>query len=77
MLMLNFTAEEINLIAIFKEDTAAATLARIAAELPEMGDEEIITIAESAHRKLSALTEPEFTALSFTLADEDEGGAYE
>jgi len=50
MLLLNFTAEEINLIAIYRADTAAATLARIAAELPEMDDEEIITIAESAHR---------------------------
>jgi len=77
MLMLNFTAEEINLIAIFKEDTAAATLARIAAELPDFEDEDIITVAESAHRKLSALTEPEFAALSFIPADEDEGGGYE
>ena len=75
MLMLNFTAEEINLIAIYKSDTVAATLARIAAELPDMEDEDIITIAESASRKLATLTEPEFSALSFAPADEDEGGA--
>jgi len=73
--MLNFTAEEINLIAIYKSDTVAATLARIAAELPDMEDEDIITIAESASRKLSTLTEPEFAALSFAPADEDERGA--
>jgi hypothetical protein len=77
MSILNFTVEETNLIAIYKEDTAAATLAKIAAELPDLDDEDIITIAESAHRKLSALTEPEFSALSFTLTDEDEGGVYE
>ena len=70
MSIINYTVEETNLIAIYKEDTAAATLARIATELPEMDDEEIITIAESAHRKLSELTEPEFSALSFTLTDE-------
>ena len=73
MSIFNFTVEETNLIAIYKEDTAAATLARIAAELHDLEDEEIITIAESAHRKLSAMTEPEFSALSFLLTDEDEG----
>jgi hypothetical protein len=77
MLIMDFTVEEINLIAIDKADTAEKTLARIAAALPDMG-EEIITIAEGAARKLSALTEPEYSALSFAPADEmDEGGAYE
>ena len=73
MSILNFTVEETNLIAIYKAETAATTLANIDDALPDMDDEEIITIAESAHRKLSALTEPEFSALSFTLTDEDEG----
>jgi len=73
MSIMNFTVEETNLIAIYKEDTAAATLARIAAALPEMYDEDIITIAESASRKLAALTESDFTALSFSPADETDG----
>lgn len=73
MSILNFTVEETNLIAIYKANTAAATLARIAADLPDMGDEEIITIAESASRKLAALTEPEFSVLSFSPADETDG----
>jgi hypothetical protein len=73
MLQLSFTVEETNLIAIYKADTAAATLARIAATLPEMYDEDIITIAESANRKLAALTEPKFSALSFAPADETDG----
>lgn len=73
MSIMNFTVEETNLIAIYKADTQAATLARIAADLPDMSDEDIITIAENASRKLAALTEPEFTALSFAPADETEG----
>ena len=73
MPIINFTVEEINLIAIYKTYTAAKTLARIAADLPDMEDEDIITIAESASRKLAALTEPEFSALSFIPADETDG----
>jgi len=73
MSIMNFTVEETNLIAIYKEDTAAATLAQIAAALPEIYDEDIITIAESASRKLAALTEPEYSALTFALSDETDG----
>jgi len=73
MSIMNFTVEETNIIAIYKEDTAAATLARIAAVLPELYDEDIISIAESASRKLAALTEPEYSALSFSPADETDG----
>jgi len=77
MLLLNFTAEEINLIAIYKTHSLEKTIARIEDALPELLDENIIIIAESASRKLSTLTEPEFSALSFAPADEDEGGGYE
>jgi len=73
MSIMNFTVEETNLIAIYKEDTLAATLAQIAAALPELYDEDIITIAESASRKLAALTEPEYSALTFAPADETDG----
>ena len=72
MSILNFTVEETNLIAIYKTDTAAATLARIAAVLPDMGGDMRI-IAEGASRNLTALTEPEFSALSFAPADETDG----
>jgi len=74
MSILNFTVEETTLIAIYKTDSQdkAATLARIAAALPLM-DEEIRIIAESASRKLDALTEPDFSACSFLpLDDTDE-----
>lgn len=72
MSIMDFTVEETNLIAIYKEDTAAATLARIAAALPDM-DGEFRSIAESAGRKLAGLTEPDFSALLFTPADETDG----
>ena len=77
MLMLNFTVEETNLIAVYKTHSLEKTIARIEDALPDLLDEDIITIAESASCKLSALTEPEFAALSFVPADEDEGGEYD
>jgi len=66
-----FTVEEINLIAIYKADTLAATLALIADALPDM-DADMRVIAEGAGRKLAALTGAEFSALSFAPAGEDE-----
>jgi len=72
MSIMNFTTEEINIIAIYKADTLAATLAGLDEALTDLLDEDIITIAESASRKLSALTEPEFSALIFAPADETE-----
>jgi hypothetical protein len=66
---MSFTVEEINIVAIYQEDTQAATLARIAAALPDM-DEEIRTIAESASRKIAVLSEPDFSVLSFAPADD-------
>jgi hypothetical protein len=69
MSIMNFTVEETNLVAIYKADTSAATLARIAAALPDM-DAEFKAIAESASRKLAALTEPEFSGLSFAPTDD-------
>ena len=70
MLILDFTVEEICLIAVYKTYSLAKTIARIDDALPDLLDEDILTIAESAVRKLSALTEPEFAALSFAPADE-------
>jgi hypothetical protein len=72
MSIMSFTVEETNLIAIYRTDTAAATLARIAAVLPYM-DADMQTIAENASRKLTALTGPEYSALSFIPADETDG----
>ena len=75
MPMLNFTTEEINLVAIYKVDTLAATIVAIDEAMPDILDEDIISIAESAIRKLyelSTLSDSEYAALIFTPADETE-----
>ena len=74
---MNFTVEETNFIAIFRADTLAGTLKWINTALQHIDNEDMIVVAESVVRKLTALTEPEFTALSFTSDnDMDEGGGY-
>ena len=73
MSIMDMTVEETNLIAIYKADTIPATLARIAAVIPDL-DEEMRSIARHGAAKLSALTEAQFSALSFAPADDiDEG----
>ena len=72
MTIYNFTVEETNLIAIYKADTLTATLMKIAAALPDM-DGDMKTIADSAGRKLAALTGSEFSALTFAPADDTDG----
>lgn len=70
MPIMNFTAEETNLLAIYKADTLTATLAAIEDAQADILDEDIITIAESAARKLSALSEAEFSEMHFALDEE-------
>ena len=72
MSIIQFTVEEINIVAIYRADTLAVTLAGIADASPYM-DEDILTIAESAAWKLTALTERDFAELSFAPADETDG----
>ena len=65
----HFTIEEINLVAMYLGDTRTDTIMQIAAALPDM-DDEMITIAEGAIRKLAMLDEQEYAEHSFTPADE-------
>jgi len=69
---MNFTTEEINIISIYKANTLAATIATLDEIIMTLLNEDILTIAESAGRKLSTLTELEFSELSFSLVDEYE-----
>jgi len=66
---MNFTVEEINLIAIYKTDKLSATIDQISEALPDM-DSDMRVIARSASRKLAALTALEFSVLLFSPADE-------
>jgi hypothetical protein len=72
MTIYDFTAEETSLIAIYKTDTRAGTLAAIAAALPDM-DGDFTAIAKNVSRKLAAMSDADFTAATFALADEDGG----
>lgn len=72
MSIFDFTVEETSLIAIYRADTRAATLARIAAALPDM-DADFTPIAESASRKLVAMSDGDFDAALFSSADEKDG----
>lgn len=64
-----FTVEETNLLSIYKTDDKWEMLTNMAAALPFM-DGDMRAFAERTMRKLDALTEAEFSALSFELAEE-------
>ena len=72
MSIMDFTVEEINLVAIYDSGTLAATLAEIAAALPDM-DDDVQSIARSASRKLAALNEEIYSQTAFIPADETDG----
>ena len=57
------------MIAIYKEDTITATMKQFASAYPHM-DTDMKAIVESVSRKLAMLTEPEFSEIAFTPADD-------
>ncbi len=67
--MNTFTVEETNLLSIYNTDDKWEMLTSMAAALPLM-DGEMRTFAERTMRKLDALTEAEFSALSLELVEE-------
>lgn len=82
--MMNVTVEEMNLIAIYKADTRAGQLEKLRAVRPlYTGDAELLTLLDSAARKVAAMTDADFLATAFEMAspvgyseDETEGFAY-
>jgi 3-hydroxy-3-methylglutaryl CoA synthase len=58
---------------MYMGDTRAETIENISDALPDIYDEDIITIAESASRKLATLEESEYAEISFVPADETDG----
>ena len=69
MTIIDFTVEEVNMIAIYKADTLTVTLTQIADAVPDM-DADMRVIVRSVSRKLATLSEPEFSTLLFSPADE-------
>jgi hypothetical protein len=64
-----FTAEETNLIAIYKAGSRTETLAEITAALPHT-DGEMRDIASRSAAKLAVMTDKEFEGMTFALAGE-------
>ncbi len=67
--MTTFTVEETNLLIIYKASSKRELFENISAALPFM-DEEMRMFAEHTMRKLDALTEAEFAALSLDPAED-------
>jgi len=65
----NFTVEEINLIAMYLGDTRTDTIMQIAEAIQHM-DDDMITVAEGAIRKLAMMDEQEYADNAFVPADE-------
>ena len=67
---IRFTIEEENIIAIYMEDSRETTVDNIVAAMPYM-DGDIQQIAETAVKKLQAMTDSEFSEKEFILTDEE------
>jgi len=68
-----FTAEEENLICIFDISSRTAAINSLNAAMPDFEEPELREIAENTLKKLNAMTDVGFSALSFdpTYDDED------
>lgn len=65
---MSITVEEMNLISIYHEDTRAGQLARLRAVRPlYLGDPELLSVVDSAARKVEAMTAADFLATAFEL----------
>ena len=67
-----FTVEEENLICAFDTTGRAAVITGIRGAMPDFDEDEMREIAESALRKLDAMTDAEFSALIFSPAYYDD-----
>jgi len=67
MTIMDFTVEEINLIAIYKSDSKAKTIIRLNDIFPYM-DVEMKEIATTAARKLNNMTDAEYSLALFVPA---------
>ena len=63
-----FTIEEENLICIFDVSSRAALMDGIRGALPDFDEPELYEIAETILAKLDAMTDAEYSALTFNPA---------
>ena len=62
---MSFTVEEINLICVAIGDTKDDTINNLFEMIPDMNDDDMITIAERVVGKLDGMTEQEFRERNF------------
>jgi len=67
-----FSAEEINLMAIFDTTDREALRNDLLTALHDVYEPEMIEIIGSTLEKLDSLTDEEFTEIGFYIADDDE-----
>jgi hypothetical protein len=67
-----FSAEEINLMAIFDTTTREALRSDLLTALHDVYEPEMIEVIGSTLEKLDSLTDEEFAEIGFYIADDDE-----
>jgi hypothetical protein len=67
-----FSAEEINLMAIFDTNTREALRNDLLSALHDVYEPEMIEVIGSTLEKLDSLTDEEFAEIGFYIADDDE-----
>ena len=62
---MSFTVEEINLICVALGDTKDDTINNLFEMIPDMNDNDMVSLAERVVGKLDGITEQEFTEKNF------------
>lgn len=62
---MSFTVEEINLICVALGDTKDETINNLFEMIPDMNDNDMVSLAERVVGKLDGITEQEFTEQNF------------
>lgn len=71
---MRFTAEEMNMIAIYNTGSRQELINILQKARLESAEPEIIRILDNCIRKVSSLTDDDFSKISFEMASEAEGG---
>ena len=71
---MRFTVEEMNMIAVYNTGSRQRLLDNLQKIKSETDELEIIRILDKGIRKVSLLTDDDFSKISFEIASEDEGG---
>ena len=71
---MRFTAEEMNMIAIYNTGSHQELINILQKARLESAEPEISRILDKCIRKVSSLTDDDFSKISFEIASEDEGG---